>query len=163
MDAIVIPGWVMSNIGGFVGFGILSGVLFKLHMSRKGSRADKREQKRQDKEQQERDQRDLERRIAVKKERDKRDRELHLERLLPGPWRTFYEFLHGYPNATRQAVLLAAVTFERDVGDIPDICPGGFDLILEVSYYNLGGSGNCHEEFVGILGHHVKFPKVNGN
>lgn len=65
---------------------------------------------------------------------------------------------------TRQGVMLAASTFKRDFDDIPKICPGGFDLILEVSYYDLGREdGSCHQEFTDLLGDYVKFPKDYSN
>ena len=167
MDIIVIPGWVLSNVGGFVGLVILSGVLFRAqthYQERKEQKTRDKEQKTRDKEQKTRDkeQEARNKEQAIKRKKDQERREL-LDRLLPGPWRTFYEFLHGCPKMTRQAVLLTAVSFERDIGNIPDICPAGFDLILEVSYYNLEGEGNCHKEFTELLKDHVKFPKDYGN
>lgn len=164
MEPIVIPGWVLSNIGGFVGFGILSLVLLGAQARRKK----RREQKRRDREQEERERRDRELRTQqqIKKERDQelRDKELLLELLLPGPWRTLYELLRGCSKMTKQGILLTATTFKDAFGDIPKICPRGFDLILGVSYYNLGpgrvkGQGSCHSEFVNLLSDYVEFPK----
>lgn len=59
---------------------------------------------------------------------------------------------------SRSAVLLSAVSFERDTEDIPIISPGGFDWILKVSFYDSPETGNCHEEFTDLLGYYVKFP-----
>lgn len=167
---LVIPSWVLNNIGGFVGFGILYLVLLRAQTRRKK----RREQKRRDDEQEKREnlanwhascvtRRDRELRLQqqTRKERDQelRDKELLLDSLLPGPWRTLYEFLHGYRKMTKQSVLLTAMTFKSDVDDIPKICPAGFDIILQVSYYTLNGKGSCHEEFTHLLGDYVEFPK----
>lgn len=171
MESIVIPSWVLNGAGVFVGSLILSGILFKLqtgHIIRRRERKEQKEQARRNSErraQQIKRQEDQER-CEIKRQEDQefRDKELLLDRLLPGPWRTFYEFLHGHSKMTRQAVLLTAITFKSDVDDIPKICPVGFDMILQVSYYNLNGKGSCHEEFTNLLSDHVEFPKnYDGN
>ena len=120
---------------------------------------EKKEREKQKNQDRERVKCDAELRSQREEEEKSRQEEQMLDRLLPGPWRTLYEFLHGYPEMTQSAVILTAVTFERDVSDIPTICPGGFDLILQFVYYNLGGEGNCRKEFTELLGYHVKFPK----
>lgn len=162
MDVIVIPGWVLSSIGGFAGFGILSGFLFKFQRVGRARRKEKLRVQQAGREAK-KEQENLRVQQAEREANQKRfNRKRLLDRLLPGPWRTLYNFLHEYRKMTRQAVLMTAVAFERDIDCIPTICPGGFDLILEVSYYNLGGKGNCHEEFIALLGDHVKFPEDYG-
>jgi len=133
---VTIPVWVLSNMGGFVGFGILSVVILRMQTQKRN--------------------RDFNKRLESQQEIEKEEQ--ILDRLLPGPWKTLYKLL--LPDMTRQSVLLFATTFKRDVSNIPPICPLGFDRVLEVSYYNLGGEGSCHEEFVEMLGDYVKFPQL---
>lgn len=155
MYTVEIPSWVLSNIGGFVGFVILSGVIFKYLANKKeqnkihAERMIKAEERRESEVKlcfQEQDQ--------LKKEK--------LDVLLPGPWRTLYDFLYGHPDMTRQSLLLAILDFKKS-NDLPIICPAGFDLILEGSYYNLGVAegeeGSCHDEFTSLFEDYVKFPK----
>ncbi len=94
-------------------------------------------------------------------EEQKQDEERRLKELLPGPWRTLKELFQGQSRATKQSVLLTFESFERDVKDIPEISPWGFDFILESSYYNIGENGNCHEEAYAILGKYVKLKFPN--
>ena len=159
MDAVVIPGWFLNTVAGLVGFGILSGLFLKYYRSRQiALRERETERKKQVRE-----------RAKLREEEEKDQAKLRkaekaeiLDRLLPGPWRTLYEFLQGWSGSTRQGVMLTAVSFKRDVDNIPKIFPYGFDLILGVSYYNLGGKGNCHEDFVIMFGEYVEFPKDYG-
>ncbi len=152
MEPIVVPGWLLNNVGGFVGFVIFSGIFLK---TQRGWLARKQEKKKQAKLLLRKKEEDAVRQA----EAEHRQKQQRLDRLLPGPWRSLYELLRGCSKATRHCVLLTATSFERDVRNIPPICPAGFDCILSMSYYNVSGEGHCYDEFTALLGDHVKFPK----
>lgn len=166
---IEIPGWVLSNVGGFVGFVIFSLVLFKLQSNFFASRERRaeaeaeaeavRQEARQAKELRASELRQVEDSHASKRQVEKAKRR---ERLLPGPWITLYNYLHEIPEMTRDGVLLCGKTFkEKHRYDLPMISPEGFDMVLGVTYFNLPGSsdqGDCHEEFTTMFKAYVEFP-----
>ncbi len=163
VNTIEVPGWVLSNVGAFVGFVILSAILLKGQKYRREIR------KKQEQESYDEQTRQLMKRVEREQQSNHEQQRAslleaeRLARLLPGPWRTLYDFLLGYPNMTREAVILSLVTFKSDVPNIPTICPGGFDLVLGVTYYTLGAEGNCIKECVNLLEDYVKFPLDSEN
>ncbi len=93
--------------------------------------------------------------FMVLKYRSNRKREF--ARLLPGPWKNLYDLLNKQKNPTRKQVLFVVEAFKRGITDIPVISPVGFDHILGVSY---GRGGDCHQEFINLLGEYVKFSEI---
>lgn len=157
--AIQIPVWLLISTGGFIGLGILSliagGLAARIDRRRAARRvaaARKEERKKLQKEEEE------------KREKSQEEqRSAELDRLLPGPWKLLYDFLSENEYFSHNAVLLAGITFKRDVlekrGDaIPLLCPAGLNAILTVSYYNQGSEGNCHKEMTALFQEYVKFP-----
>lgn len=165
-----VPMWLLSNVGGFVGlvvgFGILSLTLKNIRKSivTQGKRSRERKEQKQQREMK------LEGEAAQAKRDKKLEKDIakqaKLSRILPGPWRKLYDFLHNEKTATRETVLMIAFTFERDVLKplhvVPDLSPSGLEAILSQSYFNQPAGDdhrNCHLEITGLFDDYIKFPE----